>query len=120
MGWKASPKKRNRDAFGVVGSVITPGSVRLPRRRTFEVDLMYRVIISAHYFFGVHLSPELYFFGTNCLYTANVVGIIGNVILCRTLKLIVNNAAEETNRLSDASHSSRDKTIWPPPPQGRL
>ena len=83
------------------------------------LTLVYRGIISLHYFFGIHISVGGYTFGENCLYTANVLGIAGNVILCRTLKQIV-NAADGKGQRGNTPQSPADESVWPPPPKREL
>ncbi len=78
--------------------------------------IIYRAIISAHYFFGVPISAALYSFGDNCLYTANILGIAGNFILCRTFKQLVETGRPESDPLSGSVRPEADETIWPPPP----
>ena len=78
------------------------------------LTFIYRVILTIHYFLGIHLPQSAYFFGLNCLYVSDVFGIYGNFILCRTLKRMVNNADVNISPVQTSSQPS--ETVWPPPP----
>lgn len=78
--------------------------------------VIYRAILSAHYFFGVPISTSLYSFGDNCLYTANILGIAGTFILCRTFKRLIETGHHESHQPFESVRPEADETIWPPPP----
>lgn len=84
------------------------------------LTLVYRGIISLHYFLGIHIPVGVYTFGDNCLYAANVVGIAGSFILCRTLKQIVTEADVNRSTAGTASQPPEDAGVWPPPPRQNL
>lgn len=72
--------------------------------------LVYRILWHTHFFTGIHLPPLLYTFARTCLYIANIVGVFGTIVLCRTLKRMVTETAQEQMD-AVAAHS-----VWPPPP----
>jgi len=72
--------------------------------------LLYRLILNAHFFTGIHLLPVVYAFARMCLYMANITGICGAVVLCKTLRKMVIEAAQEPKEAVAALG------VWPPPP----
>ncbi len=82
------------------------------------LSLSYRTGLNLHYFFGVHWSVTAYLWIDALLYTANVVGIYGVIVLWRTLQAVVKGELpEQTTAREETAHSEHQPDIWPPPPR---
>ena len=75
--------------------------------------LVYRAIWDIHSFTGLHPPQAAYALGLTCLYAANVFGLCGTAVLCRTFRAMVRERAG----LPHADPSPFPETgVWPPPP----
>ena len=82
------------------------------------LTLSYRTCVNAHYFFGVHWSVTAYLWINALLYTANVVGIYGVIVLWRTLQAVVKGELpEQAAAREEIGHAEHPPDIWPPPPR---
>ena len=78
------------------------------------LSLVYRAIISAHYFLAIPISRGVFSLALTCLYTGDAIGIYGSFILCRTLRQLVTGVAQE--QLPEQAPPPADEEAWPPPP----
>ena len=77
------------------------------------IALVYRAIWDIHSFTGLHPPQAAYALGLTCLYAANVFGLCGTAVLCRTFRAMVRERAG----LPHADPSPFPETgVWPPPP----
>lgn len=79
------------------------------------LSLLYRTGLNAHYFLGVHWRVTAYLWIYALLYTANVVGIYGAIVLWRTLQAVVKGELPE--RATVATETEPCSDVWPPPPR---